>query len=228
MLHKAGGVCKRFQRAERALNPAHIADHIPFDVAASKHELKIVKPVFCGCGVCERLDDRVLRVVDQNEDVRQLKRSILADAQARRNTLHNRAFRCADERFGATAVIVLLKVERHNKAAARFAIHGAAHKHEAFSAAFQRAVRHVAIHGGVNRCDALGFTRFVEIHFRQHQAQRGGRVANDALGFLPVIGLRGELIAGDDGPFFHGYAFVRQQDVGNFDADGVFEHGMPP
>ena len=228
LLRKAGGVCKRFQRAEHALNPACIANHISFDAAAAKHELKIVKPVSCSCGVCERLDDRVLRVVNQNEDVRQLKRGILADAQARRNALHNRAFRCADERFGATAVIVLLKVERDNKAAACFAIHGAAHEHKAFSAAFQRAVRHVAIHGGVNRCDALGFTRFVEIHFRQHQAQGGGRFADDALSFFPVIGLRGELIAGDDGPFFHGYAFVRQQDVGNFDTDGVFEHGMPP
>ena len=195
-------------------------------MAAAKHEVEIIKLRFGVCSFCKRLDDRAFRVVDQNENVRQLERRVLADAQPGRNALHDRAFRSADERFGAAAVIVLLKVERHDEAAAGLAIHGAAYEHEALALAFKRAFRHVAVHGSVDRGDALRFAGLFQVHFRQHQAQGGGSVSHDAFRLFPVFGLGSELVAGDDGPLFHGYAFTREKNVRHLNADGVFEHAV--
>ena len=156
--------------------------------------------------------------------MRQLQGCILANAQAGRDALYDRAFRSADERLRAAAVIVLLQIKRYDEAVAGFSIHRAAHEHKPFSARRERAIFHVAVHRGVDGSDAFRFTGLVEIHFGQHKAQRGRSASHNAFRFGPVFRLRGELVAGNNRPFFHGYTFARQQDIRHLNADGVLEH----
>ena len=66
--------------------------------------------------------------------------------------------------------------------------------------------------------NALFAARFLKIDFRKRQLQSGGRVADDLFHFIPIFGLGGELVTGDDRPFGEIRAGFGKMDFRNLNA----------
>ena len=65
------------------------------DVTAIHHEVSVVNDFFRR--ISERLDNRLVRIIDQDKNVRHLDRSVSSDSQARRYTLYYCALCCSCE-----------------------------------------------------------------------------------------------------------------------------------
>ena len=76
----------------------------------------------------------------------------------------------------------------------------------------EHAVGQILLHGVIDILNVLVHVGCLQIGFRQDQAQGGGRIAHFFLHCLPVLRLRGELVAGDDRPLVHVLA-LGQQDI---------------
>ena len=171
-------------------------------MTAAGHEVKIIQR-FAGC--CLRFPaDRILRIAVKHHDVRHLQRCRRADAHTRRQARGDRALRRADRRDGVRRVIIRLQIERADNAAA----HGAArqralHEHKAVRHGAEHAVIEVAAHGLLDLARRRSLIALAEVKLRQHQPQRGRRVADGVLHCLPIAGVRRELVTGNDAPAPH-------------------------
>ena len=206
-------VLKHGQRAEHAADIAFPVHKVAGDVPAVKHQVGIVKLCQLRFLLGERLNDRLLRVVNQHEDVRQLNGCALADLEPWRNAGNNRPLRRANQRGRSLGIVIRFKVEREDEPRAHHAADRACHQHKPLRLLFENALVEVLAHMRFDALDALRFTGLFQICFRQNQLQRRRCFADDSLGFLPVFRLGGELVAGDDRPFGIVRALFRQQDA---------------
>ena len=70
-------------------------DEASCDVSAVHHEIGVVDDFFRS--INERLDNRLVRVIDKDEDMRHLDRSVSSDSKARRYTLNYCTLSCSCE-----------------------------------------------------------------------------------------------------------------------------------
>lgn len=169
-----------------------------------------------------------LGVVDQDHDMRQLKARALAHLQTGRDALNDRLFGRADEGRRTRGVLVSLKIDSQNDAAARAGAAGPAlGQHDTGRKRAQRTVCNVLLHGLVDALDVRSNVRVLKVDLGQGQTQGRRRVANDAVGLRPVFGLRGVLVAGDDRPFGQVGALAGHHDFGNSCA-AICHENRPP
>ena len=197
---------------------------------AVQHEIGVVQQRQLRRALGQRFDDRAARIVDQHQDVRQLHRRALADTQPRRNPIHNRALRGADEGGCALMIIILLKVQRHHQSLPGISGNGPCDQHKALLPLPEHALRHVRAHALADRLDPLRLAGLAQIGLGQNQVQRGWRIADDLARLLPVFRLGGILIAGDDRPSVEIGSLGREHHFGYKDSNVVLiaGHDFPP
>ena len=181
-----------------------VVDAPTADPAAAQHQLDVVG--FFEIFQEERFDNRALRIVDQHHDMRRLQRRLLPHLYPRRQATLVGALGGADQLLGPVAIIILLKVERDDQP---FARRGAPDitldQHNTGPLLAQHSIRQIFLHPLVDTGDDFFAVGRVEIYLRKNQVQRRGGGPNDPPYFLPVFGLRGVLVAGDDRPRFERY-----------------------
>jgi len=67
----------------------------------------------------------------------------------------------------------------------------------------EHAVVEVTVHGLLDLARCRSRIALAEVKLRQHQPQRGRRIADGVLHRLPIAGIRRELVTGDDAPAPH-------------------------
>ena len=200
------------------------------DVSAVLHQVEVVELLHGGgCGG-QGLDDGLIGVIDQQHDVGQLNGGVAADAGTGRDTIQHGALGGADQRTGAGGEVVGVQIHHADKAVADAAVGLLAlDVDQGIGECLEHAVCHVLAHGGVDIVDVLIHVGGLQVGFRQDETQRGGGIAHLLLYRLPVLRLRGELVAGHHGPLGHVLS-LGQQDVGGIKAQ-LFKflvHGVPP
>ena len=157
----------------------------------------------------ERFDDGFVAVVEEQHNVRKFDGSVLAYGKTGRYAVGDDPFRRAYGRFRRMDVGILFQIHGSDYAKPRVAVGGlSAHEHEAvFQRAENPAVK-IALHSCVYLLYSLLRVAVFEIHFGKNEPERAGRVAHELVEFLPIIPLRGELVAG------HDREFLRLRDVG--------------
>ena len=195
-------------------------------VPAAEHQLEVVQ---LPQGLLLRpqgLQNRPVRVVQQDHDVAQLQRRSPADLQPGRKALRDRLLRGPDQGQGSRRIVILLQIHRayqtHPGSGGRFPLA----KHvSVFDGRNQHAAIQILRHGAVNpRNPAVAF---LQIAFRQHQPQRRRPAAHQLFRFFPVFRLGSILIAGYAGPGFRRNAFLWQQYFRGAEGLFFFWHGNP-
>ena len=172
------------------------------NMTSAGHEIEIIQ---CFAGSCLRVpEDRIVRIAVKHHDVRHLQRRSRADAHTCGQTRGDRALRGADGRDRIRRVIIRLQIERADNAAA----HGAArqralHEHETVRHGAEHTVVEVTVHGLLDLARCRSLIALAEVKLRQHQPQRGRRIADGVLHRLPIAGIRRELVTGNDAPAPH-------------------------
>ena len=169
----------------------------PGDVPAALHELEIIeRRRLCARGK-QRLEHGVRRVVEEQQDVRQLERRLRPDGKPGGHALGHGGLGRADRGARAGRFVISLEVKCEQHPAARRAAAGVAlDQHQSLGQGAQRAVLQVVLHGAV---DGPGARAVVlrEPGLGQRQMQAGGRVADQLRRVRPVGRFGGELVAGD-------------------------------
>ena len=137
---------------------------------AALHQLKVIERFEVGFGSRQRCNDRVIRVVNQHQDVRQLQRRGFTNLDARGQAVNNRALGGTNQAGGSRLVVVTLQIQTHDHAMARVAGHAALDVHHAV-VRYNNTGLQIVVHGPANRRDALGRPWLVQIHLGKHQLQ---------------------------------------------------------
>ena len=198
------------------------------DVAAVFHEVEVVDLLHAVGRSSQRLDDSLIGIVDQQHDVGQLDGSVAADTGAGRDAIQHGALGGADQGAGAGGEIVLVEVDHADQAVADLAVALAAlDVDERILECLKDVLLEILVHGGVDVGDELVDVGGLQVGLGQDEAQGGRRVADGLLHALPVLGLRGELVACDDRPLAHIDILLGQQNVGRIKAKfgKLFVHG---
>ena len=198
------------------------------DVTAVLHQVEVIDLLHTAGSGGQRLDDGLFGVVDEQHDVGQLDGGVAAHLGPGRDAVQHRALGGADQRARAGGKVISVQVHHADKAVADLAVGLLALDiDQAVGQRFKHAVGQVLAHGGVDVSDQLVHIGGFQIGFRQDQAQRGGGVAHLLLHRLPVLRLRGKLVAGHHGPLGHILA-LGQQDVGGIKAQllKLLVHGL--
>ena len=146
-------------------------------------------------------DAGVLRVVDQDHDVGQLEGRLCADAHPRGDPLEDGRLGRADRRGAALLVAVGLQVDLADHAGAEDAV--GLHTldiDQGIVIAGEEPLRHVAVHGAADGLDPVLHVRLLEIDLGQHEAEGRGGILDIVGRLLPIAGVAGELVTGDDAP----------------------------
>ena len=191
------------------------------DVAAVLHQVEVVDLFHgVGCGG-QRLDNGLVGIVDQQHDVGQLDGRVAAHLGAGRDAIQHGALGGADQGAGAGGEIIGIQIHHTDQAVADLAVGLLAlDVDQGVGQRLEHTVGQVLLHGVVDILDVLVHVGSLQVGLRQDQTQGGGRVAHLLLHRLPVLRLRGELIAGDDRPLGH-VLILGQQDVGGIKAQLV-------
>ena len=158
----------------------------------------------------------------------QLDGGVAAHAGARGDTVEHGALSRADQRAGAGGEVVLVEVDHTNEAVTDLTVALAAlDVDEGVLERLEDALFEVLAHRGVDVGDELVDVGGLQVGLGQDEAQGGRRVADGLLHALPVLGLRGELVACDDRPLAHIDILLGQQNVGRIKAKlgKLFVHG---
>ncbi len=149
----------------------------------------------------------------------QLDGGVAAHARARGDTVEHGALRRADQRAGAGSEVVLVEIDHTDQTVADLAVALAAlDVDQRILERFEDALFEILAHGGVDVGDEfINIGRF-EIGLGQDEAQGGRRAADGLFHALPIFGLRGELVAGDDRPLAHVNILLGQKNVGGVKA----------
>ena len=190
------------QRFQRVL---HLLDHVfgqevAVDMTAVLHQLKAVCLLEAVLLFSQRLDDGELRVVDQQQDMRHLERSVLADLYARRDALKHGRLGRADRGGRALAVVVILQVDDADNAAAQGIVGLALDIDHAVLVGIEHITVKILLHIGVDIIDTCAVV-IAQIDLGQDDVQCRGLVADDLLHIVPVFRLAGVLVTGDNRPF---------------------------
>ena len=173
-------------------------------MAAAGGEVKVIERLQFAALCSEGGEDAVGLIVDEDHGVGHFERRALADADARGEAGGNGALRGADGACGIGGEVVVLQIERADDAAAgRTAPERALDVDKALRQGAEDALGEVTVHFGV---DARRFGQGValgEVSLREHEVQRARHSGALALARSPIFRLGGELVAGDDAPFFH-------------------------
>ena len=197
-------------------------------VAAVFHQVEVIDALHLVGRGSQGLDDGLLGVVNEQHDVGQLDGGVAAHAGARGDTVEHGALSRADQRAGAGGEVVLVEVDHTNEAVTDLTVALAAlDVDEGVLERLEDALFEVLAHRGVDVGDELVDVGGLQVGLGQDQAQGGRRVADGLLHALPVLGLRGELVACDDRPLAHIDILLGQQNVGRIKAKlgKLFVHG---
>ena len=191
----------------------HVGDVVAADVAAVLHQVEVVDLFHgVGCGG-QRLDNGLVGIVDQQHHMGQLDGRVAAHLGPGRNAIQHGALGGTDQCAGAGGEIVSVQVHHTDQAVADLAVGLLAlDVDQGIGQRLEHAVGQVLLHGVIDILDVLVHVGSLQVGLRQDQTQGGGRVAHFFLHCLPVLRLRGELVAGDDCPLVHVLA-LGQQDI---------------
>mmetsp|Transcript_74166 Transcript_74166/g.191327 ORF Transcript_74166/g.191327 Transcript_74166/m.191327 type:complete len:225 (+) Transcript_74166:648-1322(+) len=106
------------QPSHHALDGLPRRDAVAGEAACTMHELKVVDLLVHVPVLHQGLDDRLLWVVDEHQDVRQLHGRFLADGDSRREAVLDGLLCGADERLRALLEGVQIQVQLHQEAVA--------------------------------------------------------------------------------------------------------------
>ena len=144
--------------------------------------------------------------------MRGLQRRFFPDAHPGRDALGNGALAGADKAFRFGMEIIAFQIDHADKPHPRAGGGDSFRQDKALlHGGDQRAVPQVLLHGAADAGDPC--VRLVQPAFRQDHAECGGLIAHQTLHFLPVGGLRSELIAGHTGPCGQVRALPGQQQL---------------
>ena len=183
------------------------------DVAAVLHQVEIIHLLHPLGSGSQGLNNGLVRIVDQQHHVGQLDGRVAAHLGPGRNAIQHGALGGTDQCAGAGGEIVSVQVHHTDQAMTDLAVGLLAlDVDQGIGQRLEHAVRQILLHGVIDILNVLVHVGCLQIGFRQDQAQGGGRVAHLLFHRLPVLRLRGELVAGDDCPLVHVLA-LGQQDI---------------
>ena len=190
-----------------------LVQQVAGDLTAALHQSGLIDHAHLGGSLVQGLDDVLVGVVDQDHDVGQLDGSIAADTHTGGNTLQNGALGGTDGSAGTLGVVILFQVQLADEAETGLAaIQLTLDIEQGVVQGAQALVLQVLLHVLVDLSNLLFHVVALQLALGQDQAQGRGSLAHVLVHTLPVLGLRGVLVAGDDGPL--GQAAVNgQQDV---------------
>ena len=196
-------------------------------MAAVFHEVEVIDALHRAGSGGQGLDHGLFGVVDEQHDVGQLDGGVAAHAGARGDTVEHGALSRADQRAGAGGEVVLVKVDHTDQAVADLAVALAAlDVDQGVLERLEDAFIEILGHGGVDIGDEFVDVGGLQVGLGQDEAQGGRRIADGLLHALPIFGLRGELVAGNNSPLAHIH-ILGQQNVGRIEAElgKLFVHG---
>ena len=188
----------------------------PPDVPAPQHQGEVVQglPGVLG-GQGRGLE---FRVVVKQYQVGTLQRCLPAQDQTGRDALLHQPLRGVDQGDGILPVVVGFQIQQPQDPPAETAAgEGAFHVDVGILQGAEKPPGQIVLHGGQYGFCPLLLIRQVQIGLRQHEAQRAGGVTHQLFHLCPVFRLRGELVAGDNGPAFHIRVPWEQDVTGNKD-----------
>ena len=134
------------------------------------HQLKVVS--LLQISLKKRLDNRLLRIINQNHDMRQLNSGIFPNPNPWRQAVDNRTFGSPDHGFGARAIIVGFQIERHNQALARWCLTGfTINQNKPLLLLNQNTISQVLIHTSVDVSNSRIAIIIFQINLREDQTQ---------------------------------------------------------
>ena len=183
------------------------------DAVAAFHELEVIEGRQLVLLGSDGLDEDLVVVVAEHEAVGQLHGGVPAHAHAGRDTLHNSALRGADGRGGAHGIVIGIQVHHTHQALADGAVvQGTLHIDEGVGQGLEDVVLQIFGHGGVDQRSVLRFLLGAELCLGEDQVDGRGGVTGVCAHALPVRGIRGKLVAGNDCPLVHGI-HLREENV---------------
>ena len=183
---------------------------IAFDMSAAHVKVGIIqKLVFSRTDM--RLDNTAFFVVDQQQNMRKLERTIFSDFYSGRYTFYYGTFGSSDKSFIFGFKAILREVDNHHKSVTLIAVSGSSfYQDKTVIYRTEKIFSEIIVH----IVDYLGDTLLWlvrKIAFGVDKIKRTGFVAYKSGEFFPISGLRSKLIACHYAPFFHVDAFFRQQ-----------------
>ena len=117
--YAAAALLARKQKQHRRIDlRAQVPGHTPArDMAAVRHQIKIIKRLHCVFLLLQRLNDRMQRIVDQHHNMRAFQRGLLAHTHPRRQAAFNGPLGRPYQGTAVRAVIILLQIDLSNQAA---------------------------------------------------------------------------------------------------------------
>ena len=160
-----------------------------------------------------RLNEDLFVVVAEHQDVRQLDGRVAAHAHTRRDALNDSLFRRTDGGNGTGRIIISIQIDHADQSRTDGAVlQRALHIDKGILEGFKNALLQIFLHGLVDQRRVCGLLRRAELGLREDQID-GRRSALGVLTHaLPICGVGGELVAGDDRPFFHGI-YLRKKNI---------------
>ena len=174
-------------------------------MVAALHQFKIIQLGQVGFLFGNRLNQNLIMVIAKHQDMRQLNGCIPTNAHTRRNTLNNRAFRCADRGGGAGRIVISIQIDHaHQSLADRAVFKGTLNINKRILIGFKNVLFQILRHRRVNERRMFRFLLGAELRLGENQIDRGGcalRILTDA---FPIGRIGRKLIAGNNCPLFHG------------------------
>ena len=195
------------------------------DVSALQHQVGIIyRSLRC---VHQRLDNALVRIVDQNQDVRHLNRCTFTDAQTRWDSFDYSAFGCTGQGSGSLAEVIRFQIRSDYQTGTGTSLSGSLDEHAARFQSAESTVCQILIHGLADVCGLLRLRFFSQENFRKHQAKSGWCIPNDFLYLFPIFRFRSVLVTSNYCPLAVVGAFLWKHDFRNMESECspiIFSH----
>ena len=123
-LVERSAVAKRFKFILDQVGLLALRDKPALDMPAVLHQIGMVDLLKCSRFVKQRFDNRAIRIVNQNHNVRQLERGALPNLETRRDPFDDGLLRRPDEGLRAGLIFISFHIKREHQAAAVAAASG--------------------------------------------------------------------------------------------------------
>ena len=182
-------------------------------VPAALLQVKVIQLLHLPAGGGQGLNNRAVRVVDQQHHVGQLNGGVLPYPYPGWDAGEHRPLRGPDQGAGAGGEVILVQIHHADEAVAHLAVGlRALNIEQGPRQGLKDALRQIAVHSAVDVRDMGVHIRVVQLGLRQDQPEGGRRVPHSLLHRLPILRLGGELVAGHHGPLGH-VRILGQQDI---------------